>query len=190
MKLDCSSPLWSPSRCSSRRCSQPRPRPRRPSPARPPSLVVWAGEEPGGGAAGSVFYRVELTNLSGKHLHRLRLSHRERGEPEGQADRRRRDPRAGQEGQDGEARPGQTRGRDPPDRRGAELPDEQMQADLGRRPADRHPGGRARSRPAGLPGLRLDRLPSPLGRRDRHRHRERATPRPPTRGGGQALASC
>jgi hypothetical protein len=27
-------------------------------------LVVWAGEEPGGGAAGSVFYRIELTNLS------------------------------------------------------------------------------------------------------------------------------
>ena len=28
------------------------------------NLVVWAGEEPGGGAAGSVFYRVEFTNLS------------------------------------------------------------------------------------------------------------------------------
>jgi hypothetical protein len=28
-------------------------------------LVVWAGEEPGGGAAGSVYYRIELTNLSG-----------------------------------------------------------------------------------------------------------------------------
>lgn len=28
-------------------------------------LVVWAGEEPGGGAAGSVFYRIEFTNLSG-----------------------------------------------------------------------------------------------------------------------------
>jgi hypothetical protein len=27
-------------------------------------LVVWAGEEPGGGAAGSVYYRIELTNLS------------------------------------------------------------------------------------------------------------------------------
>jgi hypothetical protein len=27
-------------------------------------LVVWAGEEPGGGTAGSVFYRIELTNLS------------------------------------------------------------------------------------------------------------------------------
>jgi hypothetical protein len=27
-------------------------------------LVVWAGEEPGGGAAGSVYYRVEFTNLS------------------------------------------------------------------------------------------------------------------------------
>lgn len=26
-------------------------------------LVVWAGEEPGGGAAGSVFYRIEFTNL-------------------------------------------------------------------------------------------------------------------------------
>src|SRR5262249_6537098 len=29
-------------------------------------LVIWAGEEPGGGAAGSVFYRIEFTNLSGK----------------------------------------------------------------------------------------------------------------------------
>jgi hypothetical protein len=28
-------------------------------------LVIWAGEEPGGGAAGSVYYRIELTNLSG-----------------------------------------------------------------------------------------------------------------------------
>jgi hypothetical protein len=27
-------------------------------------LVVWAGEEPGGGAAGSVYYRIEFTNLS------------------------------------------------------------------------------------------------------------------------------
>jgi hypothetical protein len=27
-------------------------------------LVVWAGPEPGGGAAGSVFYRIEFTNLS------------------------------------------------------------------------------------------------------------------------------
>lgn len=27
-------------------------------------LVIWAGEEPGGGAAGSVYYRIELTNLS------------------------------------------------------------------------------------------------------------------------------
>jgi hypothetical protein len=27
-------------------------------------LVVWAGEEPGGGTAGSVFYRIEFTNLS------------------------------------------------------------------------------------------------------------------------------
>ncbi len=27
-------------------------------------LVVWAGEEPGGGAAGSVYYRIEMTNLS------------------------------------------------------------------------------------------------------------------------------
>jgi hypothetical protein len=28
-------------------------------------LVIWAGEEAGGGTAGSVFYRIELTNLSG-----------------------------------------------------------------------------------------------------------------------------
>jgi hypothetical protein len=28
------------------------------------NLVVWAGEEPGGGAAGSVYYRIEFTNLS------------------------------------------------------------------------------------------------------------------------------
>jgi hypothetical protein len=28
-------------------------------------LVIWAGEEPGGGAAGSVFYRIEIANLSG-----------------------------------------------------------------------------------------------------------------------------
>jgi hypothetical protein len=28
-------------------------------------LVIWAGEEAGGGTAGSVYYRVELTNLSG-----------------------------------------------------------------------------------------------------------------------------
>ena len=27
-------------------------------------LVVWAGEEPGGGTAGSVYYRIEFTNLS------------------------------------------------------------------------------------------------------------------------------
>jgi len=27
-------------------------------------LVVWAGEEPGGATAGSVYYRIELTNLS------------------------------------------------------------------------------------------------------------------------------
>jgi hypothetical protein len=27
-------------------------------------LVVWAGEEPGGGAAGSVYYRIQFTNLS------------------------------------------------------------------------------------------------------------------------------
>jgi hypothetical protein len=26
-------------------------------------LVVWAGEEPGGGTAGSIFYRIEFTNL-------------------------------------------------------------------------------------------------------------------------------
>jgi hypothetical protein len=29
-------------------------------------LVVWAGEEPGGGAAGSVYYRLEFTNLSAR----------------------------------------------------------------------------------------------------------------------------
>ena len=29
-------------------------------------LVIWAGEEAGGGTAGSVYYRVELTNLSAK----------------------------------------------------------------------------------------------------------------------------
>jgi hypothetical protein len=29
-------------------------------------LVVWAGEEPGGGAAGSVYYRIEFTNLSAR----------------------------------------------------------------------------------------------------------------------------
>lgn len=28
------------------------------------TTVIWAGEEPGGGAAGSVFYRLEFTNLS------------------------------------------------------------------------------------------------------------------------------
>jgi hypothetical protein len=28
-------------------------------------LVIWAGEEPGGGTAGSFFYRIEFTNLSG-----------------------------------------------------------------------------------------------------------------------------
>jgi hypothetical protein len=28
-------------------------------------LVIWAGEEPGGGTAGSVYYRIEFTNLSG-----------------------------------------------------------------------------------------------------------------------------
>jgi hypothetical protein len=28
-------------------------------------LVVWAGEEPGGGTAGSVYYRIEFTNLGG-----------------------------------------------------------------------------------------------------------------------------
>jgi Protein of unknown function (DUF4232) len=27
-------------------------------------LVIWAGEEPGGGTAGSVYYRIEFTNLS------------------------------------------------------------------------------------------------------------------------------
>ncbi|HEX3737055.1 MAG TPA: DUF4232 domain-containing protein [Solirubrobacterales bacterium] len=30
------------------------------------SLVVSVAEEPGGGAAGSIYYRIELTNLSGK----------------------------------------------------------------------------------------------------------------------------
>ncbi len=29
-------------------------------------LVIWAGEEPGGGAAGSIYYRVEFTNLSNR----------------------------------------------------------------------------------------------------------------------------
>jgi hypothetical protein len=29
------------------------------------SLVIWAGEEPGGGTAGSVYYWIEFTNLSG-----------------------------------------------------------------------------------------------------------------------------
>lgn len=28
------------------------------------NLVVWAGPEPGGGAAGSAYYRIEFTNLS------------------------------------------------------------------------------------------------------------------------------
>lgn len=28
-------------------------------------LVIWAGEEPGGDAAGSIAYRIEFTNLSG-----------------------------------------------------------------------------------------------------------------------------
>lgn len=28
------------------------------------TTVVWAGEEPGGGTAGSVFYRIDFTNLS------------------------------------------------------------------------------------------------------------------------------
>jgi hypothetical protein len=27
-------------------------------------LVIWAGEEPGGGTAGSVYYRIEFTNLT------------------------------------------------------------------------------------------------------------------------------
>jgi Protein of unknown function (DUF4232) len=34
-------------------------------PCQASGLVVWAGEEPGGGAAGSVYYRIEFTNLSG-----------------------------------------------------------------------------------------------------------------------------
>jgi Protein of unknown function (DUF4232) len=29
-------------------------------------LVIWVGEEAGGSAAGSAYYRIELTNLSGK----------------------------------------------------------------------------------------------------------------------------
>jgi hypothetical protein len=29
-------------------------------------LVVWAGEEPGGGTAGSVYYRIEFTNLGNR----------------------------------------------------------------------------------------------------------------------------
>ena len=29
------------------------------------SLVIWAGEEPGGATAGSTYYRIEFTNLSG-----------------------------------------------------------------------------------------------------------------------------
>jgi Protein of unknown function (DUF4232) len=28
--------------------------------------VIWAGEEPGGGTAGSVYYWIEFTNLSGR----------------------------------------------------------------------------------------------------------------------------
>ena len=30
-------------------------------------LVIWAGEEPGGGTAGSVYYWIEFTNLSGRN---------------------------------------------------------------------------------------------------------------------------
>jgi hypothetical protein len=34
-----------------------------PAPCASKSTVIWAGEEPGGGAAGSVYYRIEFTNL-------------------------------------------------------------------------------------------------------------------------------
>jgi hypothetical protein len=34
-----------------------------PAPCAGKDLVIWAGEEPGGGAAGSVYYRIEFTNL-------------------------------------------------------------------------------------------------------------------------------
>jgi hypothetical protein len=33
-------------------------------PCQASTTVIWAGEEPGGGTAGSVFYRLEFTNLS------------------------------------------------------------------------------------------------------------------------------
>ncbi len=35
-------------------------------PCRAAGMVAWAGEEPGGGTAGSVYYRIKLTNLSGR----------------------------------------------------------------------------------------------------------------------------
>lgn len=33
-------------------------------PCKASGLVIWAGEEPGGATAGSVYYRIEFTNLS------------------------------------------------------------------------------------------------------------------------------
>jgi hypothetical protein len=33
-------------------------------PCRASGLVIWAGEEPGGATAGSVYYRIEFTNLT------------------------------------------------------------------------------------------------------------------------------
>jgi hypothetical protein len=42
----------------------PAPAPATAKPCAAATTVVWAGEEPGGGAAGSVYYRIELTNLS------------------------------------------------------------------------------------------------------------------------------
>lgn len=35
-----------------------------PARCRASGLVIWAGEEPGGGTAGSVYYRIEFTNLT------------------------------------------------------------------------------------------------------------------------------
>jgi hypothetical protein len=34
-----------------------------PAPCASKDTVIWVGEEPGGGAAGSVYYRIEFTNL-------------------------------------------------------------------------------------------------------------------------------
>ena len=141
-------------------------------------LVVWAGEEPGGGTAGSVYYRIEFTNLSSRTctlfgfpiVGAVNLKGKQLGAPATHSPGKKVKAVKLAQGQTATAQlrivealnysPNECK---PTWAAGLRIGDPRRR--------------RHQIRPAGLPDLRPDERPDPLGRR-RHRQTERNRPGP------------